>query len=222
VSFDAADEFIKYRNEYAARRGWGFAPSGKGYPRTTWGEVTAFWSLFTKATGPGSCDMPEVSAGSIITVFGQSAVTTALGQQCITYLKSSAFQAAAAAWQAANPSQYAIGRWGLYTGPAEMSRAIVDNVEYPDNATFWNVGEKYAIARSAAGKVQGDFQRMADSVDKAIDDLPSTIKSALEAVNPGNLIPDVSSWVELIKWGSVLGGIGILYWYVLRPKDKKK
>lgn len=89
---------------------------------------------------------------------------------------------------------------------------------FPDNERFWGYAVRYAIARSAAGAVPFWQDLAVESVREAVDELPDTVRKAVEVIDPRGLVPDVGKWAELLKWGSVLAGLGMLYYYVLRPK----
>jgi hypothetical protein len=86
-----------------------------------------------------------------------------------------------------------------------------------------------ATAQWAGFNIENAYERMIE----VLDDTPggSLIKWPFEQayavadwISKGGigvppLIPDLGPLVRLIKWGSILGGLGMLYWYVLRPKS---
>jgi hypothetical protein len=94
------------------------------------------------------------------------------------------------------------------------------NDEYPWNEEFWGYGQQYAIARSAAGEVPGKFDLAIESVREALSEAPARVANVVNAANPMNYIPSLGAMGTLIKWGSISGGLYLLYKYVLRPKKK--
>lgn len=230
MSFDAVHVFMKYRNGYARERGTLLNPiTGETYPKTTWGDVVTFYNLFTKATSEfRTCTAEEVSkfewslTSVLATAAGAGPIIQAI-DKCTTFMKSDRFRSARSKWEEISPLNRAQSKWG-FLAQINLAEAIVNNEEYIDNYFFWKYGEKYAIARSAAGAVKGNIQLLIESTKKSVEDLPSTIKDALESVSPdlSVFVPNVSSWAELVKWGSVGGGLLMLYWYVLRPKNEKR
>ena len=216
--------YLEYRKAYERERGTRINPvNGEHYPKTTWGDVITFYSAFLKATNDTrSCLTEEMSkefkwspTNVLIAIGTPNFQTQRALDSCLAYLKSSRFKQARDKWIQISPLNRAAEKWGS-SAPFEVASAILRGDEYIDNWFFWDYGKRYAIARSAAGKVKGSFDILVESLDEAIEDLPSTIKNAMP--DPGKWLPDVSPWVELIKWGSVFGGLGLLYWYVLRPQ----
>lgn len=99
------------------------------------------------------------------------------------------------------------------------------NDVYPYNEEFWGGAWQFARARNAAGVVPFWTEIATESIKEAIKEAPATISNAIVAMDPRNLVPDVSGIVkftEFLKWASVAGGLFALYWYVLKPANDKK
>lgn len=223
MAFDAADLYVKYLKAYQKERG-SATSNGETYPRTTWGDVVVFYTTFLKTTKDWtSCVGAELTRerSTAETIFdiatGPLFPAARAVDQCRTFLDSDRYKTALKEWEAVSPDKIAFDTWGI-AAVTNLTRAILGQEEYVDNYRFWRAARRYAIARAAAGMARGDLNILVDSVGEAVEDLPTTVKGAIGAVNPMNLLPNISPLVELIKWGSILGGLGLLYWYVLRPK----
>ena len=93
---------------------------------------------------------------------------------------------------------------------------------YPHNEEFWGAALRYAIERSAAGAVPFWQDMAMDSIKESVKELPGNVAAAISKLDPRGLIPNLSPLADIIKWGSIGGGLFMLYWYVLKPADKKK
>ena len=122
-----------------------------------------------------------------------------------SFVRSSGFLAAKSKLQATMPS------------PWDMSNPFA---VYPRNDAFWHAALTMAVERSAAGEIPHWQDIALESVAEAIDEAPDLIKKALSKVNPANLIPAASLMVNLLKWGTVAGGLYLLY-SVLKPGKSK-
>ncbi len=234
MSFDAARKFVVTKDAYArtrgARSGTGLYPETKTIPKTTYGDVITFAVLFSSAVSIEGClkrlaktyaveakrrntcgprseygYLDPCIEGDWLRLWGSGSKTSCYFQ------KTTSYKNALNAWFATWPFKKDPTGWALKM-----------NQEYPWNEQFWTMGLRFAIARNAAGVVPGKFEIAMESINEAIDEAPELIKNTLKSVAdalPG--MPDVGPWAQLIKWGSIGGGLAILYYYVLKPKKKK-
>lgn len=234
MSFDATRSFIATKDAYArtrgARSGTGLYPETKTIPKTTYGDVISFSVLFLNAVSVDGClkrladkyaaEAKRRGQCGPIPVVGYDPCKPdewvrywGSGSQtgCV-FVETASYKSALNAW---------IATWPFKKDPAGWAAKMQQ--EYPWNEEFWTAGLRFAIARSAAGVVPGDFDLAVESINEAVAELPANLRSAVNsvaAVLPG--VPNLSSWAEMIKWGSIGGGLFILYWYVLKPKTTKK
>ena len=229
--FDPVRAFIASKDAYArtrgARSGTGIYPETKTIPKTTYGDAITFSTLFldsvsikgclrrlattyaAEARRRGKCGTIPVlgydacKAEDWLRYWGSGSKTGCYFQETTSYKR------ARSEW---------IDTWPWKKDPANW--AMKFNQEYPWNEEFWVAGLKFAIARSAAGEVPGKFDIAMESVREAIDELPATVAEVVKKANPLNYVPQLGlgTWGELIKWGSIGGGLFLLYQYVLRPK----
>jgi len=201
MSVDVVREIIKLKNGYSRMRGTDPATGkkrpdgqywmvpGKSVPRTTWADVFIVTSHINKYLSPTAVQC----------------LTLPKSQINCDFVRTDLYKAAKKLFDSVSPS------FGITTGLQLMSI-------YPKNEEFWGAANTFAIARSAAGEVPHWDELAWESVAEAAKELPGTIGSALSHLNPKNLIPDLSPIADIIKWGSIGGGLFLLYWYVLRPK----
>jgi hypothetical protein len=83
---------------------------------------------------------------------------------------------------------------------------------YSNNAAFWNAFREYATFRSAAGSVPTQWQYAKEAVSESAKELMARVP---------DIVPDVRPWVDLVKWGTVAGGLYLLY-SVLKPEKAKR
>lgn len=211
---DPVAEFIKYKNGYVRERGiQSLTADGKAIPKTTWGDVIAFYETFLEYTDP-----PEKT------------LCTAAGicQKVPTFAHTSSFNRAKIGWEKVSPYYLAakeagvnpLSKEGRATGITLAVLKVPHNEPYPWNAQFWKKGKAYAIARSAAGAVPYKMDLAIESIVWSIKSAPDSIGKWAGAIDPRKFLPDIDPWVRLLKWGTIAAGLGMLYWYVLRPKPR--
>lgn len=221
----AVDLYVQQSNELGAKRGWTSSGDANGtlVPNAIWGDAIIFYAGFMGVTmDPTECLADQLSVSpfsswsQLFLDMGGHRLSASVSQ-CLTFLQSDAFRSAPASFQAVDPSAKAWATWGDQT-PVALPAAIFAEEIYPYNAEFWTAAGRYAIARSAAGAVQGDQHRFADAVTQSVKDLPETIQEAIDAVNP---LPDGSWWKTFAKVTLGLGAaIGVVWAYKsLRGKD---
>ena len=90
------------------------------------------------------------------------------------------------------------------------------NELYPWNMQFWDMGQRFAIARNAFGAGGSHFDMFLESWTEAADEMADKIGGGMDAV-----MPNFSSWASLFKWATYASGALLLVW-ALAPKKKKK
>jgi hypothetical protein len=235
MSFDAVRMFIASKDAYArtrgARSGTGLYPETKTIPKTNYGDVTVFAAVFSNAVSVDGC-LKRLAAkyAKEAERRGKCGTIPVLGYDpCVpsewirywgsgsntgcAFPKTTSYKNAFDAW---------IKTWPMVKDPSGFALKV--NQEYPHNEEFWTTGLRYAIARSAAGVVPGNFELAIEAVNEAVSELPGNVAAVVRAANPMNHIPNLGlgSIGELIKWGSIGGGLFILYKYVLKPKQKNR
>jgi hypothetical protein len=209
-------------------------PPPKLVPMTTWGDAVAVWANLKRIAeptlaqcraqaqalfkvdaimgdklcilGPGALSMLGPPSPAQIAAYKVATGTTKPLRE--VFVQTANWQRAKRDFDAQNP---------MLT-PGFGPQKLVSGELYPRNEELWGYADDYVIARGAAGVVPFPFDMAVDSVIEAIKELPSTIRSAMNAV-----VPDVSlGWLddlkEIMKWTAVGGGLFMLYWYVLRSK----
>lgn len=215
---DLVKEVVGTKHAYANSRGAdkakgiGGSVPGTLIPRTTWGDVIVIASHLEKYIDPTpqQCiDLLTRETGDRSKAIGRCGFG-GRGQNPRVFSRTSAFQRDQKLFRESLPSAKA--------SFFELPGKVISEEVYPHNEEFWGRAIRYAIARSAAGVVPTWDELVVESVSEAIEELPETLKSVFDAADPRNFLPDPTPWVELIKWGSIAGALGLLYWYVLRPK----
>lgn len=224
LTFDAVQEFHKYKREYLRARGAtkstgsikvaGGHPlmvPGQLIPKTTWGDVTAFSVRYIAATS-------NSAIRSCINEYGSGWDTVASIAMCgTTFVETPMFNSALSNWIKWNPVMRIIDEFGYsYGGNLVLKQRVQAKEIYPYNEEFWGYGARYAIARSAAGVVRSRSEIMSESISEAAKELPETLKRAAAAVVP-NIpfpIPSLGSLATMMKWGTIAGGAYLLYWLV--------
>lgn len=197
--FDPSLEFIKAKNGYENKRGSIYsARFGMWYPKTTWGDIVTFYAAWLDYTNPAKC-------------YARLPPGLYSGQECQPGF-STAYVRALTSFTNSVPRQKA--------SSSVIADKIAMNELYPWNEDFWGYGRRYAIELAADVNMPNKFELVIESIVEAISELPTTIKDAIKKADPRNFLPDPDPWLQLFKWGSIAGGLFLLYQYVLKPKKK--
>lgn len=200
--------------------------ASKGFPLTTWADVIVFYDSFMQYTDPTpkQCIQQLRKQGKTAQQAEFLCWSDALGASARGFVHTKDFERDKAYWKSWSPyakGEELSGRPGNATaGITYAMTKIPTNEIYPFNEEFWGYGNRYAVARSAAGVVPGKLDIAVEATVEAIQELPTTIKNSIAAVVPKIPIPNLSAVADFIKWGSIGGGLFMLYWYVLRPKKR--
>jgi hypothetical protein len=185
-----------------------FKPIEENYPATTWGDVYLFSKTFIDKTDP-SCAPYVDSDGWPRRGPGSKEQINCFKVR--DFVHTSHFNRARSDWEKWMPQN----RVDTFTLASKIgSREI-----YPYNEAFWGYAKDYAVARNMAGVVEGSWSMAARSVKEAIAEAPARVRDAADAVIPD--LPTIALWLSVLKWGSVAAGLGMLYWFVLKPKPKQ-
>lgn len=211
-------------------------PPPKLVPMTTWGDAVAVWANLKRIAEPTPAQC-RAQAQELFKVDGVTADRLCLfgakGFSLIgkpTIAQVVAYTALVGSDKPLRDSFVKTAHWLRakrdFDAQNPMIRSgfspqkLVSRELYPHNEELWGYADDYVIARGAAGVVPTKFDMAVESIIEAIKELPSTVAGAMRAV-----VPDLSlSWLdefrEIIKWGSIGGGLFMLYWYVLKPKSR--
>ena len=219
MSWDTIKVFIDAKKAYVgmrgAVRGTGLVPVSKAVPRTTWGDVLNFGTTFLSQTRGAQLGSNETLEQCIDRLSDQPWYLTAVEEsiardQCTKHITGS-YLGARAQWQSWQPMEMA----GGLTGALKVV-ARYDDV-YPWNEQFWGYGSRYAIARSAAGSLPGQWYWGVDAVKDALDELPGRVGSAIDAAVPSITLP--SFGIDWKKWGFItVAGVAGWWWWKERGK----
>ncbi len=91
----------------------------------------------------------------------------------------------------------------------EVVKKVNSGEVYPYNEELWGYGSEYAQWRNAAGAVPFWTDIAIESIKEAIQELPGVLLPSFD-------LPDFSAWGDILKWGSILTGGFLIYWYGLR------
>lgn len=230
MAVDLVTEVVGLKNAYNRMRGADFpkgvrdprsnqpiAVPGKLIPRTTWADVIIAAAHINKYADPDAAQCLQ-----ILREAGENPSRCVFGpDNPRDFVRTASFQNAKNNFDEFSP--FAVARritGGSFLDGVKFAIAkIPTNGIFPRNEEFWGYAVRYAVARSAAGAVPFWHDIAVESIKEAIEEFPDTVKGAASAAfnAAGGLIPDVSGIVNLIKWGSIGGGLFALYWYVLRP-----
>lgn len=198
--------------------GSSIAVPGSLIPRTTWGDVVVVAAHVDKYADP----TPEQCLDLLEKHLGYNRATAAAAcagwmvENPIEFKKTLDFKRAKADFAKHHPLAVSQRLAGGFSNWTFMARKIAEGGVFPNNEQFWGYVNRYAKARSAADAVPFWDEIAVESVSEAIKELPDTVSKAMRVVDPRSLVPDVSGIVALIKWGSIAGAVGLLYWYVLK------
>ncbi len=234
MAFDIVKEFINAKTRFGDARGRS-VPIGKlhevtgqalidpskAVPNTTWGDVFLLGSAFLAYADPSTrteCIAQYRAEGKSKGDAG--ALCSFIGHPHADFVHTKSYKRAKKLFEKRQPLDILTKKHGgdIFAASIELTDKITRNEIFPFNEEFWGYGMRYAIARSAAGVVPTRFEIAIESIKEAIAELPETLRKAVSAVIPS--LPSLSPIADIIKWGSIGGGLFLLYWYVLRPKKK--
>jgi hypothetical protein len=222
MSYDPTKVFVDAETKFGNARGWAnpagiimngqrLIPPPLKVPQTTWGDVFAFGANFLNYTDPDT---------SYCKQFAGSKYATCMERR-VRY-PNTEFDRAKANWETWQPIKSMEKQFGFYQALAKLVERQ-DQI-YPFNEQFWGLGRRYAIARSAYGSVQSPFSMAIESLAEAANEAPALIKKKLGGAldSAKRVVSGLDLLFDILKWGSVAAGLGMLYWYVLRPKPKQR
>lgn len=219
------DEYLKLKSAYASQRGISrptgkknrstgqlLVPPSKGIPNTTWGDAVVMWTYLKKTAEPtlDQC----LAQGRKKGVNNLAFYCSMPPPNGIAFVRSSTFNRAARDFDAQNPT--------VRAGLAAVATNIPNNTVYPFNEELWGYADDYALARNAAGQIRFPFEIAIESISEAIREAPGLVGAALSKLDPRNLVPALDWFRDALKWGAIGGGLFMLYWYVLRPRNNER
>lgn len=227
MSIDLVGEFLSTRNGYGRARGtvpsqgktrpdggpWLLA--GKGVPLTTWGDIVVATTHLRKYAAPDRADCIELIMKHLGKNHFDAETMCKAGSagSPSRFVKTPEYETALHQFDSVSP----IDAFGPFT----TARGIVANEVYPLNEEFWGAAQRLAIARSAAGTVPFWSEVVIESVLEAIDEAPALVANAFKAIDPRQYLPDPNPIIAILKWGSVAGGLYLLY-KVLEPEKAQR
>jgi hypothetical protein len=219
MGIDLVGQFINQREAYSRMRGFKMGsgdpmPRSWSHPFTTWADAFILANHFLKYAAPDGEDCIKLLMKHKGMSRSEAEYTCAWGDRDINplkFVKTADYNRAKSAFLATIPSAH-LGFWEV---PSDMEAV------YPHNESFWYAAQQLMIERSAAGVVPFWSEIAAESLYEALDELPKTISNALSKVDPRNLIPDLSPLMQALKWGTIAGGLYLLYTYT-KPKEGAK
>lgn len=228
---DIVNEVTGLRRAYARMRGSDQAKGDNIFtantliPRTKWADVMLVASHLQKYIDPTREQCIEIVKARGVDA-RQAWITCEMNTRDNPrfFQRTSNFNRAQENFKKYSPTAVAARITGsILSAPTYVISKVASGEIFPNNEEFWGYATRYAIARNAAGAVPFWSEIAFDSIKEAVEELPDTVQdaasAAFDAIDPSNLIPDMSGITELIKWGSIAGGLGLLYWYVLRPRN---
>ena len=224
---DIVKEVTGLRRAYANKRGadrargvQGAAVPGTLIPRTTWGDVAVAAQHIEKYADPSHAQCIEILKKHRGLNDAQARITCLSGSREINpsaFRRTSLFMAEKRRFSDYHPMAVGIKLAGFRSIPFVADKIAAEEI-FPHNEEFWGFAGRLALARSAAGTVPFWSEVAVDSIKEAVRDLPDTIGGAIEAIDPGDLIPDVSGITEFLRWGTIAGGALLLAWYMYRSR----
>lgn len=222
MGIDVVGKMIGTRNAYGRMRGatpstgkkrpsgGAWMVGGKLVPNTTWGDVYIAAHHFNKYLKP----VPQTERSTSVFDLFAPAVST--------YMDAADYDKRFARYKRAKKVFDSVGP--LAKGGNFFQAGMLDRMKqiYPHNEEFWGAATTMAIERSAAGAIPYWDDIAIESIKEAVQELPAHVGAALAAIDPRKMIPNFGPMAEIIKWGSIGGGLFMLYWFVLKPKGKKK
>ena len=85
---------------------------------------------------------------------------------------------------------------------------------------FDNIIKHYDTIGTAANELDTDLMLRMEEAFAYVGQVITMVGQGIKDNFPK--VPDFGSLAEIIKWGSIGGALIILYWYVLRPADKRQ
>ena len=230
MSIDPIEKVIGLKNAYGRTRGYSsptgkldpvsgqllIAP-GKGVPRTTWEDIVIASAHIKKHLDP------DLSQCSDILVKHKGMDRTRAMQTCtfgsreespMNFIHTAGYSRRKSEWEKTTPSQA--------FGQTTVAQKVGLNEIYPRNEEFWGQAVRFALERSAAGAVPYWDEIAIESIKEAINEAPAKIRDAFNAVTPdlSKYAPAIVGLADIVKWGSIGGGLFLLYWYVLRGRGE--
>lgn len=184
-------------------------PPGKAVPNTNWGDVILVFNHLH--------NIAEGGFAACVQMGGNSSECFSAG----VFPQTSSWLKAKSAFDNQNPylrgAQLAGSPGNMVAGGSYAASHLSQT--YPYNEEFWGYAQQYVIARSAAGSVPVWAEIQIESIQHAISNLPSNVQQALETAYDKipNVLPAFNWIAAMVKWGSIGGGLLLLWWYVLRP-----
>lgn len=219
MGFDAVKVFTDYKIAYGKSRGYQTAGNAKGFPLTTWGDAFVFYSVFMAATDPTLAECAGILMKSMSPQGAGRLCSSADPRNPMVFNHTTSFNAAKIAWQNVSPLVKAAALRGVSANTVdgkavaylELVNRIAKQERYPYNEQFWSLGSRYAIARSAAGTVPGEFSFAVEAVEDQLGAIGKGLKNLLPS------LPNLSLVADIVRW-SVIGGVSLAaWWYVVRP-----
>lgn len=184
-------------------------PPSKGVPKTTWGDAILVFNHLRSIAEGGFAACVEMGGNE------SECFSAGIFPQTSSWLK------AKAAFENQNPYMRAAALAGAPGNIIMGAQYAANHLQqtFPYNEEFWGYAQAYVIARSAAGTVPVWAEIQIESIQHAIRELPTTVQQALETAwdHVPNPLPAFNWIATVVKWGSIGGGLALLYWYVLRP-----
>jgi hypothetical protein len=211
--FNALDVYMKEKGRYGNLRGSRASSSGvfKGYPRTTWKDVYRLGTVFLAKTS----NYARLKCLAEHNMVGWELMS---GVVCPTrFTETSSYKNARTAFEQTMPFPKLFSQNPM-TAPALLAAKGASNEEYPWNEEFWLAFHKYAVARNAAGMVQGKWTMAREAIIESIEELPERIVAPLAAAM--NLVPSFD--MEKIMLWSIVGVGGYFIVKMVMDKRRKK
>lgn len=98
--------------------------------------------------------------------------------------------------------------------------AVCPNLRAATLTAFTNIIAHYDTLGTAAHELDTDIMLRIEEMFAFVGELVVMVGRGIKDNFPD--VPGLGGLAELVKWGSIGGGLFILYWYVLRPADKRQ
>lgn len=223
---DPTREVLKIKDAYAKARGFDlstgrFMARNKAVPRTTWGDVFLAGAHINKYLNPNQEQCIEiVRAAKGMSHEEADYYCRYKNAAPNRFSRTPSFNRALNEFKSSAPL--------VAYGPSSLLK-IASSEIYPKNEEFWGAAQRFAIARAGAGAVPHWSTLATEALDERLKEIAEGdyvgeewrgVGRAVAKAVRDNMpdVPDVGPYVKLIKWGSIGGGLFLLYWYVLKPK----
>ncbi|MHC4175873.1 MAG: hypothetical protein ACYSWU_00090 [Planctomycetota bacterium] len=206
MAFNALDVFLREKRRYVGLRGGTRGPRGKAIPKTTWRDVYMFGAAFLAQTSNYAslaCNVREMQLDRNLDCPKK-------------FVETHSYKSARMAFESQLPF-VKLWRQNPMTAPALLAAKSAMNEEYPWNTEFWETANRYAMARNAAGMVQGKWTMAREAIIESVAELPENIAGGIA------LATDVvgSGVKKLLIWGAVAVAVFILGPPLLKKVAKK-